>query len=73
MDLTASDIGDYVKNAQQAVEQKVKLPPGYSIVWSGQYEYMERAKQRLTVVVPMTLADHLSAAVLQLQERHRRA
>ncbi|SPD75280.1 copper/silver efflux system, membrane component [uncultured Desulfobacterium sp.] len=55
VDLRGIDVGTYVKNAQKAVQEKVQLPPGYSIVWSGQYEYMLRAQQRLMVVVPMTL------------------
>jgi Cu(I)/Ag(I) efflux system membrane protein CusA/SilA len=56
VDLTTSDIGGYVRRAQRAIEQEVQLPPGVSIVWSGQYEYMERANQRLRVVVPFVLA-----------------
>lgn len=55
VDLTGIDIGTYVKRAQQVVAERIKLPPGYSMVWSGQYEYMVRAQQRLMVVVPMTL------------------
>jgi Cu(I)/Ag(I) efflux system membrane protein CusA/SilA len=55
VDISGVDIGSYVKKAQQAVAEKVELPPGYSIVWSGQYEYMVRAKQKLMVVVPATL------------------
>ncbi len=55
VDISNIDIGTYVKEAQAAVRQKVKLPPGYSIVWSGQYEYMIRAEQRLMVVIPITL------------------
>ncbi|MGD8988148.1 MAG: CusA/CzcA family heavy metal efflux RND transporter, partial [Syntrophobacterales bacterium] len=55
IDLRGIDVGTYVEMAQQAVREKLKLPPGYSIVWSGQYEYLQRAKQRLMVVVPMTL------------------
>jgi Cu(I)/Ag(I) efflux system membrane protein CusA/SilA len=42
VDLRGIDVGTYVKNAQQIVQEKIKLPPGYSIVWSGQYEYMVR-------------------------------
>ncbi len=56
VDLTTSDIGGYVKRARKAVEQQVQLPAGVSIVWSGQYEYMERANARLRMVVPLTLA-----------------
>jgi Cu(I)/Ag(I) efflux system membrane protein CusA/SilA len=55
VDITGVDVGSYVKRAQQAVADKVALPPGYSIVWSGQYEYMIRAQQKLMVVVPATL------------------
>ncbi len=55
VDITGGDVGGYVKAAQQAVAEKIKLPPGYSIVWSGQYEYMVRAQQKLKVVVPATL------------------
>ncbi len=56
VDFRDRDIGSYVAAAQLAVAEKVKLPPGYTIVWSGQYEYLERAMERLTVVVPFTLA-----------------
>jgi Cu(I)/Ag(I) efflux system membrane protein CusA/SilA len=49
------DLGTYVAAAREAVSKHLELPPGYSINWSGQYEYMERAKQRLAVVVPITL------------------
>ncbi|PHS18862.1 MAG: CusA/CzcA family heavy metal efflux RND transporter [Kangiella sp.] len=51
----AVDIGSYVENAQQVVQEKLILPAGYSIGWSGQYEYMVRAKEKLTYVVPLTL------------------
>jgi Cu(I)/Ag(I) efflux system membrane protein CusA/SilA len=56
VDLASSDVGGYVTAARKAVQQRVELPNGVSIVWSGQYEYMERAKKRLAVVVPLTLA-----------------
>ena len=55
IDLKGIDVGTYVKNAQKVVSEKFKLPPGYSLVWSGQYEYMVRAQQRLRIVVPLTL------------------
>ena len=48
-------MGTYVKRAQAAVAEQVALPPGYSIRWSGRYEYMERAEQRLLLVLPLTL------------------
>jgi copper/silver efflux system protein len=53
VDIAGIDVGTYVKNAQQAVAAQVKLPPNYTIAWSGQYEYMEAARKRLTVVVPI--------------------
>jgi Cu(I)/Ag(I) efflux system membrane protein CusA/SilA len=55
VDLKGIDVGTYVKMAQRAVREKIKLPPGYSMVWSGQYEYMVRAHRRLMIVAPMTL------------------
>ncbi|HEY6923345.1 MAG TPA: efflux RND transporter permease subunit, partial [Steroidobacteraceae bacterium] len=48
--------GDYVDQARQVVQDKLKLPAGYSVLWSGQYESAERVRQRLTVVIPVTLA-----------------
>ncbi|MBY5949057.1 efflux RND transporter permease subunit [Photobacterium rosenbergii] len=56
IDIDGRDLGSYVQNAQQVVAEQLALPAGYSLVWSGQYEYMERAKARLTVVVPATIA-----------------
>ncbi len=56
VDFRDRDVGSYVAQAQKAVTEKVKLPPGYSLAWSGQYEYLSRAVERLTVVVPFTLA-----------------
>ncbi|AJR07885.1 CusA/CzcA family heavy metal efflux RND transporter [Photobacterium gaetbulicola] len=56
IDIDGRDLGSYVKDAQQVVAGQLELPAGYSLVWSGQYEYMERAKARLTVVVPATIA-----------------
>ena len=53
VDIAGIDVGTYVANAQKAVDAGVKLPPGYSIVWSGQFEYMEAAKKRLSVVIPL--------------------
>ena len=55
VDLADIDIGTYVQMARRAVVQEVEIPPGYNIIWSGQYEYMIRAQQRLAYVVPMTL------------------
>jgi copper/silver efflux system protein len=55
VDITSSDIGGYVAQARQRVDAQVKLPPGYTVAWSGQFEYMQRAAQRLRIVVPLTL------------------
>jgi len=55
VDIVDVDLGTYVKNARQAVAQQVKLPQGYNIVWSGQYEYMEQARARLLVIIPLTV------------------
>lgn len=54
VDIGGVDLGTYVTAARKAVSEQVDLPPGYSISWSGQYEYMERAKQHLAVVIPIT-------------------
>ncbi len=56
VDIKGQDLGSYVKEAQQAVAKQVDLPPGYSIAWSGQFEYLERAEARLKLVLPLTLA-----------------
>jgi Cu(I)/Ag(I) efflux system membrane protein CusA/SilA len=56
VDIRDRDVGSYVREAQQAVADKVSFPPGYYATWSGQFEYMERAKAKLVVVVPLTLA-----------------
>ncbi|MEO5799516.1 MAG: CusA/CzcA family heavy metal efflux RND transporter [Gemmatimonadales bacterium] len=56
VDVTDSDIGGYVARAQREVERRVKLPTGYTVVWSGQYEYMQEAAKKLVVVIPATLA-----------------
>ena len=55
VDMTGRDIGSYVEEAQKKVAAQVQVPTGYSLVWSGQYEYMQRAKERLIYVVPLTL------------------
>ncbi|MFA5082688.1 MAG: CusA/CzcA family heavy metal efflux RND transporter, partial [Hydrogenophilaceae bacterium] len=56
VDIKGDDLGGYVRAAQRSVADKIKLPPGYSIAWSGQFEYLERAEARLKLVVPLTLA-----------------
>ncbi len=55
VDITSTDIGGYVKRAKEILKTKVEIPAGYTIEWSGQFEYMERAAQRLRIVVPVTL------------------
>ncbi len=56
VDIKERDLGSYVADAQRVVRDFVELPAGYSLAWSGQYEYMVRAKERLAVVGPVTLA-----------------
>ena len=56
IDIKGSDIGSYVAQAQQVLGDNLQLPAGYSIAWAGQYEYMQRAKAKLTYVIPLTLA-----------------
>ncbi len=55
VDLRDRDIGGYVADAQKAVAAQIKFPPGYYVTWSGQFEYLERAKARLQIVVPVTI------------------
>ena len=55
VDVEQSDLGSYVAAAQEMVDDMVELPPGYTLQWSGQYEYMQRAKEKLQLVVPATL------------------
>lgn len=56
VDIKGSDLGGYVDKARKVVAEQVNLPAGYSIAWSGQYEYLERAVKQLNLVVPLTLA-----------------
>ncbi|CUB04050.1 efflux RND transporter permease subunit [Marinomonas fungiae] len=56
IDIDGMDLGRYVEHAKEVVAKEVDLPAGYSLNWSGQYEYMERAKEKLTYVVPLTIA-----------------
>jgi Cu(I)/Ag(I) efflux system membrane protein CusA/SilA len=55
IDVAGRDIGGYVREAQRRVREMVTLPQGYSLAWSGQYEYMERARERMKLVIPATL------------------
>jgi len=54
-DTSKRDIGSYVADAKKAIRANVQLPPGYLLIWSGQFEYMERVKERLVIVVPITI------------------
>jgi copper/silver efflux system protein len=56
VDIQGRDLGGYVREARQTVQRHVDLPPGYSLSWSGQYEYLERASDRLKLVIPLTMA-----------------
>ena len=56
IDIDGVDIGSYVESARAVLDERLILPSGYSITWAGQYEYMQRAKEKLTYVVPLTLA-----------------
>jgi copper/silver efflux system protein len=56
VDISGRDLGRYVASAQKLVSERVNLPPGYTISWSGQFEYLERAAKKLQLVVPFTLA-----------------
>jgi Cu(I)/Ag(I) efflux system membrane protein CusA/SilA len=55
VDIRDRDIGGYVADAKRAVAEKIKFPPGYYVTWSGQFEYMERAIEKMKVVIPVTL------------------
>jgi len=55
VDVAGRDIGGYVNEAKKTVRDKIKLPPGYAIAWSGQYEALLRVRERLVIVIPLTL------------------
>lgn len=55
VDIKGVDVGSYVKKARDIIDKEIDIPTGYSIVWSGQYEYMEKARKTLNIVVPMTI------------------
>ncbi|MDE2155167.1 MAG: efflux RND transporter permease subunit [Xanthomonadaceae bacterium] len=67
VDIAKRDVGSYVAEARKLVASQVKLPPGYSLTWSGQYEYMQKADKNLALVVPVTIA--LIALLLYLAFR----
>ena len=56
VDITDRDLASYVRDAQRTITEKIELPTGYSLGWSGQFQYLERAKTRLGLIIPITLA-----------------
>jgi Cu(I)/Ag(I) efflux system membrane protein CusA/SilA len=68
IDIEDRDLGSYVAEARRAVTEEVNLPPGYSLTWSGRYEYMQRARERLMLVVPLTVV--VIVMLLYLSFRH---
>jgi Cu(I)/Ag(I) efflux system membrane protein CusA/SilA len=56
VDIRDIDVGTYIKKAQEAIKTNLKLPEGYSYIWSGEFEYMEQARKRFEVILPITLA-----------------
>ncbi|MBI4369071.1 MAG: efflux RND transporter permease subunit [Elusimicrobia bacterium] len=67
IDISGRDIGGYVEEAKKTVREKLNLPPGYSLIWSGQYENMARVKERLKIVIPFTI--FLIAILLYMNTR----
>lgn len=55
VDIKDRDVGSYVVEAKRSIQEQMKLPPGYRLVWAGQFQYMERAKEKLKIMVPFTL------------------
>jgi len=70
VDMQGRDLGGYVAEAKSRIAEKLALPAGYSLAWSGQYEYLQRAAERLRVVVPLTLA--IIVVLLYLNFRNTR-
>lgn len=56
VDMAGRDVGSYVEDLKRVVSENVKLPAGYTLTWSGQYEYMQRVRERLTIFIPLTIA-----------------
>jgi Cu(I)/Ag(I) efflux system membrane protein CusA/SilA len=67
VDVSNRDLGAFVQEAREAVAESVEIPAGYSITWSGQYEYLERARARLGLLVPLTLSIIVLLLYLQLR------
>ena len=70
IDVKDNDLGSYVKQAQALLEQELTLPPGYTLSWAGQYQYMQRAVERLKIIIPITLT--IIVALLLVQFRSMR-
>jgi Cu(I)/Ag(I) efflux system membrane protein CusA/SilA len=70
IDVKDTDLGSYVKQAQALLEQELTLPPGYTLSWAGQYQYMQRAVERLKIIIPITLT--IIVALLLVQFRSMR-
>ena len=70
IDVKDTDLGSYVKQAQALLEQELTVPPGYTLSWAGQYQYMQRAVERLKIIVPITLT--IIVALLLVQFRSMR-
>ncbi|MFT3787537.1 MAG: efflux RND transporter permease subunit [Tepidisphaeraceae bacterium] len=67
VDIAGRDLGGYVNDAKQAIAKQLKLPPGYHVEWSGQFEYLQEANARLSIVIPITLV--LIVLLLQVSNR----
>jgi Cu(I)/Ag(I) efflux system membrane protein CusA/SilA len=65
--IAGRDLGSYIEAAQRAVSEQVKLLPGYTLTWAGQYEYMQRAQERMTWIVPLTLSIILALLYLSFR------
>lgn len=55
VDIRGVDVGTYVRDAKEIIDHSIEIPPGYSMVWSGQFEYMEKARKKLNLIIPATL------------------
>ena len=55
IDIRDIDVGSYIKKAQQLIDSHLKIPKGYNLIWSGQFEHMERAREKLQIIIPVTL------------------
>src|SRR3546814_1204497 len=71
VDIRGRDLGGYVAEARRAVAEQVDFPPGNYVIWSGQFEYLERAEARLQIVVPITILIIFVLLYLNFQDRKR--